>query len=166
MLRIRLIALLSLITFFSIGHGQTASSSQPQSIAAASLDTEIRDFLDKELLAHLDQIKSYDPPPGRVFNAETTGEYTWGNFMYALGAYARLSGKRTLGTHDLARETGEVGLLEYRLKGTRFSQLYGVLSLQFFGRELQSNPVWQSLSEQDRERWRKFLDVSAFYDPK
>jgi hypothetical protein len=64
------------------------------------------------------------------------------------------------------REVGEIGLLEYRLKGTRFSQLYGVMALQFFGLDLKSNPVWQNLTEQDREKWLKFLDVSAFYDPK
>lgn len=86
--------------------------------------------------------------------------------MYALGTYARLSGRRSVGSHDLAREVGEIGLLEYRLKGTRFSQLYGVMALQFFGGDLKTNPVWQSLNEQDREKWLKFLDVSAFYDPK
>ena len=164
--RLFLITLTSLVIFLPVCRAQNAPASEPQTIAASNLDLEIRGFLDRELLAHLDQIKTYNPPPGRVFNAETTGEYTWGNFMYALGAYARLSGKRTVGGHDLARETGEVGLLEYRLKGTRFSQLYGVLALQFFGRELSSNPVWQGLSEPDRDRWRRFLDVSAFYDPK
>ena len=86
------------------------------------------------MLAHLDDIKSYNPPPDKVFAAGTTGEYTWGSFMNAVGAYAAMSGRRTLGKHDLAREVGQAGLLEYRLKGTRFSQLYGVLALRFFGR--------------------------------
>ena len=62
-------------------------------IAASSLDSEVRDFLDRELTAHLDEIKSYDPAPGKVFNAGTTGEYTWGTFMYALGAYAQSLGQ-------------------------------------------------------------------------
>lgn len=163
--RFLLLALILLVFCLAIS-AQTNRPSEPATIAASTLDKEIRDFLDKELLAHLDQIKTYDPPPGRVFNLQTTGEYTWGNFMYALGTYAALAGKQTVGSHDLAREVGEVGLLEYRLKGTRFSQLYGVMALQFFGRDLKTNPVWQSLSEQDREKWRQFLDVSAFYDPK
>jgi hypothetical protein len=71
-----------------------------------------------------------------------------------------------LGNHDLAREVGQVGLLEYRLKGTRFSQLYGVLGLRYFGKNLDSNSVWQSLNEEQRGQWRQFLDISAFYDPK
>jgi hypothetical protein len=118
------------------------------------------------MTAHLNDIKSYDPAPDKVFSAGTTGEYTWGSFMNAVGAYAAMSGKSTLGHHDLAREVGQIGLLEHRLKGTRFSQLYGVLGLRFFGRDLNSNPVWQSLNEDQRAQWRQWLDVSAFYDPK
>ncbi|HJZ80145.1 MAG TPA: hypothetical protein VKD91_07360, partial [Pyrinomonadaceae bacterium] len=166
MARLSLIALVSLIIFLPLGRAESAPPAQPPSIATAALDQEVKDLLEKEVLAHLDEIKTYNPPPGKIFNAETTGEYTWGNFMYTLGGYNRLFDRRTAGSHDLAREVGEIGLLEYRLKGTRFSQLYGVLALQSFGRDLNSNPVWQSLSEEDRERWRKFLDVSAFYDPK
>ena len=106
------------------------------------------------------------PPPERVFSAGTTGEYTWGTFMNAVGAYAALSGKRQLAGRDLAHEVGEIGLLEKRLGGTRFSQLYGVLALRHFGLDLNTNPVWQGLTEEQRAAWRKFLDVSAFYDPK
>ncbi|HMH44387.1 MAG TPA: hypothetical protein VK557_12935, partial [Pyrinomonadaceae bacterium] len=153
------------LTALSICSAQTTRSREPSTVAASSLDKEVTDFLDKEVLAHLDEIKSYEPPPNKIFNAGTTGEYTWGNFMYALGAYTHLTEKQTVGGHDLAREVGQIGLLEYRLKGTRFSQLYGVLALQFFGRDLKSNPVWQRLNPQEQEQWRKFLDVSAFYDP-
>jgi hypothetical protein len=166
MLRHFSISLIALTTLLPVCSAQTIGSTKPSTIVASSLDKEVREFLDKELLAHLDEIKSYDPPPAKVFNSQTTGEYTWGNFMYALGTYARLAGKESVGSHDLAREVGQVGLLEYRLKGTRFSQLYGVMALQFFGRNLKTNPVWQNLNEQDREKWRQFLDVSAFYDPK
>jgi hypothetical protein len=145
---------------------QPARSPSPATVATSSLNKEITDFLDKEMAAHLNDIKTYDPAPDKVFAAGTTGEYTWGSFMNAVGAYAALSGKPMLGTHDLAREVGQVGLLEYRLKGTRFSQLYGVLALRFFGRDLDTNPVWQDLNQEQRAQWRQFLDVSAFYDPK
>src|SRR6266480_7074437 len=151
-----------LLLSFSLVSGQTIRTT----IKTSSLNREIANFLDQEMLAHLDDIKSYNPPPDKVFAAGTTGEYTWGSFMNAVGAYAAMSGNRTLGTHDLAREVGQVGLVEYRLKGTRFSQLYGVLALRSFGRDLNTNPVWQSLSEEERAQWRKWLDVSAFYDPK
>jgi len=147
-------------------NAQPARSTAPVTIETSSLNKEVTDFLDREMAAHLNDIKSYDPAPDKVFAAGTTGEYTWGSFMNAVGAYAALTGKRTLGTHDLAREVGQIGLLEYRLKGTRFSQLYGVLALRFFGRDLNTNPVWQGLNEEQRKQWRQFLDVSAFYDPK
>jgi len=154
---------LILLLFFALVSGAQTSRT---TVETASLNREIANFLDKEMLAHLDYIKSYNPPPDKVFAAGTTGEYTWGSFMNAVGAYAAMSGNRTLGKHDLAREVGQVGLVEYRLKGTRFSQLYGVLALRSFGRDLNTNPVWQSLSEEERAQWRKWLDVSAFYDPK
>lgn len=154
-----------LLLFCSLGGAQTNRSSASL-VETASLNKEITDFFDREMTAHLNDIKSYDPAPNRVFAAGTTGEYTWGSFMNAVGAYAALRGKRTLGTHDLAREIGQIGLLEYRLKGTRFSQLYGVLALRFLGRDLNTNPVWQGLNEEQRAQWRQFLDVSAFYDPK
>src|SRR5258706_9124780 len=124
-------------------------------IETSSLDKEITDFFDKEMAAHLSEIKSYDPAPDKVFNAGTTGEYTWGSFMNSVGAYAALTGKRTLGNRDLAREVGQIGLLEHRLKGTGFSQLYGVLALRFFGHDLSTNPVWQSLNEGQRAPWRR-----------
>ncbi len=155
-------SLILLLSFSLVSGAQTTRTT----VETASLNREIANFLDQEMLAHLDDIKSYNPPPDKVFAAGTTGEYTWGSFMNAVGAYAAMSGNRTLGKHDLAREVGQVGLVEYRLKGTRFSQLYGVLALRFFGLDLNTNPVWQSLNEAERGQWRKWLDVSAFYDPK
>ena len=135
-------------------------------VDAAALSAEIIDFLGAEVAAHLADIKSLDPPPERVVGAGATGEYTWGTFMRAVGAYAELSGKRTHAGRDLAREVGRIGLLEHRLRSTRFSQLYAVLALRHFGRDLDTNAVWQSLDEGERAQWRKLLDVSAFYDPK
>jgi hypothetical protein len=153
--------LLSLMTW-------SASNAQPAraSIDTQSFDKEVIAFFTQEMTAHLNEIKSYDPAPDKVFAAGTTGEYTWGSFANSVGAFAALIESRNLGGHDLAREVGQVGLLEYRLKGTRFSQLYGVLALRYFGRNLDTNPVWQTLTEEQRAQWRHYLDISAFYDPK
>lgn len=145
---------------------QQSSSSTAASIETSSFDKEVTDFFTQEMTAHLNEIKSYNPAPEKIFAAGATGEYTWGSFMNSVGAFAALTGRSKLGDHDLAREVGQVGLLEYRLKGTRFSQLYGVLALRYFGKDLDTNPVWQSLNEEQRKQWRAFLDVSAFYDPK
>src|SRR5882762_1662869 len=161
-----LILIILLSQLLLVSNAQSVRPSSPLTIDTSSLNTEINTFLEQEMTAHLNDIKSYDPAPDKVFSASTTGEFTWGTFMNAVGAYAALTNKRTLGTHDLAREVGEIGLLEYRLKGTRFSQLYGVLALRSFGRDLNTNPVWQSLNEEQRAQWRQWLDVSSFYDPK
>src|SRR6266852_6239986 len=139
------LALLLVLTtpIYSAAQIQPAIS---RSVRSAELDAEVKEFLSKELALHLADIKSYDPPPDKVLGGGATGEYTWGTFMNALGAYAALSQNQRLADRELAREVGRIGLLEYRLGGTRFSQLYGVSALRFF--------------------WRNFLNVSAFYDPK
>ena len=163
---LKLALLLLALTASGTSNAQSTHPSASASIETSSFDKEVKDFFTKEMMAHLDEIKSYDPAPDKVFGAGATGEYTWGSFMNSVGAFAALTEKSKLGKHDLAGEVGQVGLLEYRLKGTRFSQLYGVLALRYFGKDLDSNPVWQGLSEEQRSQWRRFLDVSAFYDPK
>ena len=133
--------------------------------AIADLDREVRSFLDRELAAHLGAVTSLDPPVERVHGALTTGEFTWGTFMRALAAYGQLSGASTLAGRDLARTIAEIGLLEARLGGTRFSQLYAALSLRHFGTDLAKNRVWQSLTPSERKTWTRLLDVTQFYDP-
>jgi hypothetical protein len=162
----RLLALLLLLFTAHAASAQAPRPPAPTTIETSSFDKEVTDFFTREMTAHLDEIKSYDPPPDKIFGAGTTGEYTWGSFANSVGAFAALTERTKLGERDLAREVGQVGLLEYRLKGTRFSQLYGVLGLRFFGKNLNSNPVWQSLNEEQRAQWRRYLDISAFYDPK
>src|SRR6266571_328392 len=100
--------LLLLLLSQTASNAQPARSSPSSTIEASSLNTEINTFLEQEMTAHLNDIKSYDPAPDKVFNAGTTGEYTWGSFANAVGAYAAMSGKRTLGNHDLAREVGQI----------------------------------------------------------
>ena len=129
---------------------QSRSSRVSTTIRTKDLDAEVTDFLSKEMAAHLADIKSYNPSPDKVLGAGSSGEYTWGTFMSAVGSYAELSGKRTLADRELAREVGQIGLLEYRLGGTRFSQMYAVLALRRFGLDLNTNPVWQSLTEEER----------------
>jgi hypothetical protein len=142
-----------------------SAASRGSTVATSSLDTDIRSFLDRELTAHLAPIKSLDPAPERVNGALTTGEYTWGTFMRALAAYGQLSGATTLAERDLARAIGEIGLLEVRLGGTRFSQLYAALSLRHYGSDLEKNRLWLALTPEERTAWRRLLDVTRFYDP-
>jgi hypothetical protein len=134
-------------------------------VAVADLDRDIRAFLDREMTAHLADIHSFNPPPERVVGALTTGEYTWGTFMRALAAYAQLSGAETLAGRSVPRTVGEIGLVEVRLGGTRFSQLYAALSLRHYGTDLSTNRVWQSLRPEERTRWLTLVDATRFYDP-
>jgi len=93
-----------LMQFVSSRKRKLLGRQAPAQIEASVLRDEVTDFLTKEVAAHLSDIKSYDPAPARVFNAGATGEYTWGTFMNAVGAYAALSGKQSLAGRDLARE--------------------------------------------------------------
>jgi hypothetical protein len=47
-----------------------------------------------------------------------------------------------------------------------FSQLYAALALRHFGRDLKTNPLWQSLSPEEQKAWRSLLNPERFYDPK
>ena len=85
--------------------------------------------------------------------------------MRALAAYAQLSGETTLAGRDVARSVADIGLLEVRLGGTRFSQLYAGLSLRHFGTDLGRNRVWQTLTSSEREAWAALVDATRFYDP-
>jgi hypothetical protein len=134
-------------------------------VAIPDVDAEVRAFLDREVAAHLSAVTSPAPPPDRVYGALTKGEYTWGTFMRAVAAYAQLSGATTAAGRDLPRTIGEIGLLESRLGGTRFSQLYAALSLRHYGADLSRNALWQSLNANERAAWTKLLDATQFYDP-
>lgn len=146
-----------------------AASPSPSTVESTvtidGLDQEIRGFLATELAAHLQPIRSFEPPPERVNGALTTGDFTWGTFMRALAAYAQLSGVETLAGRDLARTIGEIGLLEVRLGGTRFSQLYAALSIRHYGSDLGRNRLWLALGPEERAAWRTLLDATRFYDP-
>src|SRR5262249_16698674 len=136
-----------------------------RSVDVASLDADVRAFLRREMTAHVPDIHTLNPPQERVVGTLTTGDYTWGTFMRSLAAYSVLSGDARVADRDVARFLGDVGLVEVRLGGTRFSQLYAALTLRSFGTDLSTNRLWQSLSDDERRQWAKLLDATAFYDP-
>src|SRR5258707_14853039 len=117
------------------------------------------------MTAHLADIHQLNPPQSRVVGALTTGEYTWGTFMRALAVYGELSGATTLAGRNVARALGDIGLVEVRLGGTRFSQLYAALSLRAYGADLSTNTIWQSVTPEERTQWATLLDATKFYDP-
>src|ERR1043165_3668827 len=141
-------------------------TAQASTVTTASLRDEVNTFLGKELAAHLSAIKSLDPPPDRVLGVPTTGEFSWGTFLRSLAAYAETTGNRELAGRDLPKLVGQIGLIESRAGSKAFSQLYAALALRHFGRDLKTNPVWQSLSPEEQKAWRSLLNPERFYDPK
>ena len=141
-------------------------TAQAGTVTTASLRDEVNTFLGKELAAHLSAIKSLDPPPDRILGVPTTGEFSWGTFMRSLAAYSETTGNRELAGRDLAKWVGQIGLIESRAGSKAFSQLYAALALRHFGRDLKTNPLWQSLSPEEQKAWRSLLNPERFYDPK
>jgi len=144
--------------------GTVQTSTVPAQISAANLDQEIREFLDRQVAAHVQDIKSLDPPPDRVVGALTTGEFSWGTFMRALAAYSDLAETQTVAGRNIAPIIAKMGLIELRQGGKTWAQLYAALALRHFGTNLNDNTLWQSLSSTDRAAWKSLLDPGRFYD--
>jgi hypothetical protein len=146
----------------SFAQMQTA---EPQ-IQTAELDRQIRDFLQREVTAHVSDIKTLDPPPYRVVGALTTGEFSWGTFMRTLGAYAELAGTKTIAGRDIPQMIGKMAQIELSHGGKTWAQLYAAMALESFGTDLKRNALWQGLSSEERQAYLALLDPGRFYDAK
>jgi len=144
----------------------SSGASPSATIQTADLNAEVNAFLAKELAAHVADIKTLEPPPDRVVGALTVGEFSWGTFMRAVAAYADTTGQRELAGRDLAKWVGQIGLIEAKAGSKAFSQLYAAQALRHFGRDLKTNPLWQSLTSEEQTAWRSLLNPERFYDPK
>ena len=138
----------------------------PGSVPTAALKAEVREFMAREIAAHFGNIKTLNPPPDRVFDALTVGDFSWGSFARALAAQADIGGNQTIAGKDTARAIAEIGLIEARKGGKSFAQLYSTLALRHYGTDLSKNAVWQSLSEPEKKEWYELLDPARFYDAK
>jgi hypothetical protein len=133
-------------------------------ISAVALTTEVGNFVDREVAAHFENIKSLNPPPESVFGALTTGDFSWGSYARTLAAEADISGQRIIAGKDTARAVAEMGLYESRKGGKTFAQLYAAEALLHYGADLSKNAVWQSMTDAERKEWLSLLDPSRFYD--
>lgn len=145
---------------------QNTVSAQETSVSTDKLNTEIKEFMAQEMAAHFGDIKTLNPPPDRVFNALTVGDFSWGSFARALAAQADVGGNRIIAGKDTARAIAEIGLVEARKGGKSFAQLYSTLALRHYGTDLSKNAVWQSLSESEKKEWFTLLDATRIYDAK
>src|SRR5258708_1607551 len=141
----------------------TADASQ---IQTSELDQQIRDFLQKEVTAHVFDIKTLDPPPDRVVGALTTGEFSWGTFMRTLGAYSEFAGAKTIAGRDVAQMIRKMAQIELSHGGKTWAQLYAAMALESFGTDLKHNALWQGLSSEESGAYLALLDPGRFYDAK
>jgi len=135
-------------------------------IQTSELDRQVLDFLEKDVAAHVSDIKTLDPPPDRVVGALTTGEFSWGTFMRALGAYSEFAGTKTIAGRDVAPMIGKMAQIELSHGGKTWAELYAAMALESFGKDLKTNALWQGLSSAERETYVALLDPSRFYDAK
>jgi hypothetical protein len=135
-------------------------------IATSDLDGQIREFLKKEISAHVADIKTLTPPPDRVVGALTTGEFSWGTFMRTLGGYSEFAGTRTIDGRDVPQMIGQMAQIELSRGGKAWAQLYAAMALESFGKDLSHNALWQELSAEQRKTYLVLLDPNRFYDSK
>jgi hypothetical protein len=148
------------------GDSATQVPLEAHQVFTATLDQDIRTFLKNEVTAHVADIKSLDPPPDRVVGALTTGEFSWGTFMRTLGDYSAFAATTTIAGHDLPKMIAEMAKIELGRGGKTWAQLYAAMALESYGRDLNHNALWQSLSPADQESYRSLLDPGRFYDAK
>jgi hypothetical protein len=163
------IGLIGLVLPRLLGTGSNSlaqASSEAKQVRTADLDREIRGFLQREITAHVADIKSLDPQPDRVVGALTTGEFSWGTFMRALGDYSAFAGTSTIAGRDVPKMIGKMAQIELSQGGKTWAQLYAALALESFGTDLKSNALWQGMSSKERDEYLALLDPGRFYDAK
>jgi hypothetical protein len=154
------------LCLLAAGIGSAAAPGDSASVNTADMDREVRQFLDREISAHVADIKTLDPPPDRVVGALTTGEFSWGSFMRVLGAYSEFAGTKTIAGHDVPQMIGKMAQIELSHGGKTWAQLYAAMALESFGANLKNNALWQGLSSRERETYLALLDPGRFYDAK
>jgi hypothetical protein len=118
-------------------------------VNAADLDHQVRSFLEREVTAHVADIRTLDPPPVRIFGALTTGEFSWGTFMRTLGFYSRFFRTKTIAGHDVTQLIAKMAQIEIRHGGRTWAQLHAAMALLSFGSNLDRNDLWQGLSPEE-----------------
>src|SRR6266852_5466406 len=148
---------LAAVLFVNCDSFAHAHPEAPQ-IQTSTLDQQIRDFLQREVTAHVADIKTLDPPPDRVVGALTAGEFSWGTFMRTLGAYSEFMETETIAGHDVPQMIGKMAQIELAHGGKTWAQLYAAMALESFGTDLKRNALWQGLSSEKRETYLALLD--------
>ena len=142
------------------------SFGEVETIAHAAANTVIFDPAHQRLVhaALVDQV--LQQTADRVVGALTVGEFSWGTFMRTLGDYSAFASTNTIAGHDVPHMIGKMAQIELSHGGKTWAQLYAAMALHSYGRDLNHNSLWQSLSPEGKETYRSLLDPSRFYDAK
>jgi len=73
---------------------------------------KIQDFLQREVTAHVSDIKTLEPPPDRVVGALTIGEFSWGPSCELSAPIRSLWGRRPIAGHDVPQMIGKMAQVE------------------------------------------------------
>jgi hypothetical protein len=155
------VVLFAPVAFFSGATPSFAWAASNIPVNTAELDKEVRQFLSREVAAHVADIHTLDPPPDRVVRVLTIGEFSWGTFMSTLASYSNFAGTDTVAGREIAPMIAKMGLIEMQRGGLTWAQLYAAMALRHFGTNLDHNKVWQTLSANERKSWHALLGQSS-----
>ena len=141
-----------------------AAANNASQVATTDLDRQVRAFIEREVVAHVKDIRTLNPPPERVLGALTTGEFSWGTFVRTLGAYAKFAGSTTVDGRNVLPMISQMAQIELSRGGKTWAQLYAAMGLEAFGTDLSQNALWQSMTAEERQTYRSLLDPHRFYD--
>jgi hypothetical protein len=159
---------ISLTVCLTAGTDRAVAAQTPladsKTVETSRLDAEVKAFLDREVAAHVADIKTLNPPPERVVGALTTGEFSWGTFMRALADYSHYAGTEKVAGRDVVPMLGRMAEIELGHGGKTWAQLYAAKALRDFGADLGKNEVWQGLTPDEKKAYLQLLDPGRFYN--
>lgn len=104
----------------------------------------------KEIWTYLNALENQHSLPDSIFGLSTSGDFAWSGFFLSLCGYNaaaknlnKIGQEMPIIPENKMLELGKL-CFEKDFQGTTFSQLYLLKSLSFFGKNLQTNILWQS----------------------
>src|SRR3982750_4369969 len=102
MRRVRIYLYVVVLSFAFVGTALASEpTSEPSLVKRDQFTADVTDFLRKELAAHVEAVKTLDPPQATVLGVATGGDFTWGSFMRAITEVTALTGETSVGGRDV-----------------------------------------------------------------
>ncbi len=137
-------------------------------ITVSELKMQVSDFVGTELQATLDAVKRPEAMPSVLFGEPTEGGTNYISLANTLSSYHKLTGSKTIGSHNIDEWVRFFLLKEVRADNTAFSQLYvaQILLRNSGDRELSSSALWNSFNTAQQDSIIGFLNLDRLYDSK